>query len=250
MSRGLFERLLHKHASPVDTEDEQRKSDHIADSATENVELEPHSLDTLPLDDAALDSSKLDSSTLNETDALIEVEELESEQAVEGLSTDNELASEDVEGVEDEERKQGNAMSALLASDSAPEIKKRALRSLFFSGQFSEVDELNDYHQDFSQMKPLSADVASKLRHWAGEKASDLSEEIIEQSEIDTENSPLAEEKQVNTDKELCEHSACEPSLDDEAQKLELAKQESSEQDLADNTLNNKPESGSDPFKS
>ncbi|GEA49993.1 hypothetical protein VIN01S_07970 [Vibrio inusitatus NBRC 102082] len=164
MSRGLFERLLHKHSAPVEQEEEIESSLHKVEPdaiAEEDLDLNEENLSQLESSDFAEHESAQDS---------------------------------DVEVTE--EQKKGNAMSALLASDAAPELKKRALRSLFLSGQFSEVDELNDYNQDFSQMKSLSADVASKLRHWTHEKVEQL-EELAEEMSPTDESQLLAHEAQT-----------------------------------------------------
>ncbi|MDN3714749.1 DUF3306 domain-containing protein [Vibrio breoganii] len=176
MSRGLFERLLHKHSAPAELEEE-------IDNPQLEVESEAIVEEQLELDEANLES--IDSSELAQ----------------------QEPTSDDETEVT-EEQKKGNAMSALLASDVAPELKKRALRSLFFSGQFSEVDELNDYAQDFSQIKPLSADVASKLRNWTREKVEQLEElaedlEPTEESQLLTTDEQSQERKLEESDAEI-----------------------------------------------
>lgn len=174
MSRGLFERLLHKHSAPAELEEE-------IDNPQLEVESEAIVEEPLELDEANLEP--IDSSELAQ----------------------QEPPSDDETEVTEEQEK-GNAMSALLASDVAPELKKQALRSLFFSGQFNEVDELNDYAQDFSQMKPLSADVASKLRNWTREKVEQL-EELAEDLEPTDESQLLVNEEQ-SQERELEESDA------------------------------------------
>ncbi|MEZ8990610.1 DUF3306 domain-containing protein [Vibrio breoganii] len=176
MSRGLFERLLHKHSAPAELEEE-------IDNPQLEVQSETIVEEQLELDEANLES--IDSSELAQ----------------------QEPPSDDETEVT-EEQKKGNAMSALLASDVAPELKKRALRSLFFSGQFSEVDELNDYAQDFSQIKPLSADVASKLRNWTREKVEQLEElaedlEPTDESQLLTTDEQSQERKREESDAEI-----------------------------------------------
>ncbi|MEZ9896848.1 DUF3306 domain-containing protein [Vibrio breoganii] len=178
MSRGLFERLLHKHSAPAELEEE-------IDNPQLEVESEAIVEERLELDEANLES--IDSSELAQ----------------------QEPTSDDETEVT-EEQKKGNAMSALLASDVAPELKKRALRSLFFSGQFSEVDELNDYAQDFSQIKPLSADVASKLRNWTREKVEQL-EELAEELEPTDESQLLTTDEQSQESKREESDAEVEP---------------------------------------
>ncbi|MEX0335099.1 DUF3306 domain-containing protein [Vibrio tubiashii] len=58
------------------------------------------------------------------------------------------------------------SIASLLASQAESAVKKAALRKLFLSGQFSEVDGLNDYDHDYKAVKSLSSDVAEKLRDW------------------------------------------------------------------------------------
>lgn len=58
------------------------------------------------------------------------------------------------------------SIAALLASEATQQVKKAALRKLFLSGEFSEVDRLNDYDHDYTAVKSLSAEVAQGLRDW------------------------------------------------------------------------------------
>lgn len=58
------------------------------------------------------------------------------------------------------------SVASLLASEAESSVKKAALRKLFLSGQFSEIDGLNDYDHDYKAVKSLSSEVASKLRDW------------------------------------------------------------------------------------
>ncbi|WP_158107373.1 DUF3306 domain-containing protein [Vibrio furnissii] len=58
------------------------------------------------------------------------------------------------------------SIAALLASEATQQVKKAALRKLFLSGEFSEVDRLNDYDHDYTAVKSLSTEVAQGLRDW------------------------------------------------------------------------------------
>lgn len=55
---------------------------------------------------------------------------------------------------------------AYLAPGVSPELKRRALRHMFTASQYNVRDGLDDYDQDFTQMRDLSRDVASQLRSW------------------------------------------------------------------------------------
>lgn len=96
-------------------------------------------------------------------------------------------------------------IAALLSSDAEQSIKKLALRQLFQSGAFSDVDNLNDYDHNFKAVKSLSSDVVSQLRDWMGEqdKASTI-DPIEEPSQADTScydlNTHLDEEIQETAD--------------------------------------------------
>ncbi|WP_367989118.1 DUF3306 domain-containing protein [Vibrio sp. NTOU-M3] len=63
------------------------------------------------------------------------------------------------------------SVSSLLATGAETAVKKAALRKLFLSGEFSEVDALNDYDHDYKAVKSLSSDVAEKLREWVNDQS-------------------------------------------------------------------------------
>lgn len=96
-------------------------------------------------------------------------------------------------------------IAALLSSDAEQSIKKLALRQLFQSGAFSDVDNLNDYDHNFKAVKSLSSDVVSQLRDWMGEQdkasTSDPIEEPPEAVQADTSSSDL----DTHSDEELPE---------------------------------------------
>ncbi|WP_332398416.1 DUF3306 domain-containing protein [Vibrio metschnikovii] len=67
--------------------------------------------------------------------------------------------------VADESIATENALSTLLVSASA-ELKKKALRQLFFNGEFNQVDGLDDYDGDYHALKPLASELAQSVREW------------------------------------------------------------------------------------
>ncbi len=93
----------------------------------------------------------------------------------------------------DESVAQPQSIASLLASQAAKETKKAALRKLFLSGEFSEVDRLNDYDHDYSSVKPLASEVAEQLRQWW----SKTSDDVEELSDDTDKNSPVAEPSQT-----------------------------------------------------
>lgn len=58
------------------------------------------------------------------------------------------------------------SVANILADGIKGSVKKQALRKLFLSGEFAEVDRLNDYDHDYKAVKSLSTDAASQLRNW------------------------------------------------------------------------------------
>ncbi|NVD06682.1 DUF3306 domain-containing protein [Vibrio sp. JPW-9-11-11] len=78
------------------------------------------------------------------------------------------------------------SVATLLASQVETSVKRAALRKLFLSGQFSEVDGLNDYDHDYKAVRSLSSEVAGKLRDWVNQQDTDPSlEESIDTSSVD-----------------------------------------------------------------
>ncbi|NAW60170.1 DUF3306 domain-containing protein [Vibrio sp. V38_P2S17PM301] len=73
------------------------------------------------------------------------------------------------------------SVAELLVSGATAATKKAALRKLFLSGEFSEVDRLNDYDHDYSAVKPLSTDVAEKLREWLNEHEEEPPHKVAEE---------------------------------------------------------------------
>ncbi len=68
------------------------------------------------------------------------------------------------------------SVANILAEGIKGSVKKQALRKLFLSGEFSEVDRLNDYDHDYKAVKSLSADAASQLRNWLNDAVEDETE--------------------------------------------------------------------------
>lgn len=101
---------------------------------------------------------------------------------------------------------ENQSIASLLASQATKEIKKAALRKLFLSGEFSEVDRLNDYDHDYSSIKPLASEVAQKLREWMSEPVETESDEqeplLTEHAEYDeTSGAELLSEPNSNETK-------------------------------------------------
>lgn len=134
----------------------------------------------------------------------------EQNQAVEEFTSQAELAESEVASVEanaevvteeaavtseqdavDPSESEEPSVAALLASEAESAVKKAALRKLFLSGEFSELDGLNDYDHDYSAVKSLSSEVAEKLRDWV-KSDENLDEEEAALCNDETEDEELS----------------------------------------------------------
>ncbi|USD66572.1 DUF3306 domain-containing protein [Vibrio sp. SCSIO 43136] len=93
--------------------------------------------------------------------------------------------SEAVPALEEAPLEQEATLAAMLVEGVDKQVKKAAMRKLFLSGEFSEVDGLNDYDHDYKAVKNLSSEVAEKLRDWA--------KEHIEEEPQDEENNETSD---------------------------------------------------------
>ncbi|MDE1242427.1 DUF3306 domain-containing protein [Vibrio aestuarianus] len=94
-----------------------------------------------------------------------------------------------------------NSIATLLTSTAEASVKKAALRQLFLNGDFSEIDMLDDYNQDFNQVSNLSTEAVAKLRDWMNEENEETNEENI----ADTENTAEGDEIIVENAQQLTE---------------------------------------------
>ena len=117
--------------------------------------------------------------------------------------TDENLSS-DVEALQ--EGSEPQSLASLLTSEADKDIKKAALRKLFFGGEFSEVCRMNDYAQDFSALKPLSPEVAKTLRGWLKEST----ENPEQQEEFESEQPELLAQHSEVEEGEQTEETALE----------------------------------------
>ncbi len=69
----------------------------------------------------------------------------------------------------DEKRPDEMSIANLLVSEASDTVKKAALRKLFLSEEFNVRDGLDDYDDDYSNLKSLSEGVAETLRDWVKE---------------------------------------------------------------------------------
>ncbi|PTO86116.1 DUF3306 domain-containing protein [Vibrio splendidus] len=117
------------------------------------------------------------------------------------------------------------SVAQLLVSEASESVKKAALRKLFLSEEFNVRDGLDDYDDDYSNLKSLSEGVAETLRDWVKDK---------------TEEETTPEEEQVidnKTEGEVLEHSESDLEVsDNEFETSESAEITEQEKQLYKNT--------------
>ncbi|MGI9875093.1 DUF3306 domain-containing protein [Vibrio chagasii] len=158
----------------------QRKLDESTDKALEAEQ---------PVEETSVTSSESASQTLTSAEELApnEPTSIEPTDALEESADTKESASETTEEL---------SMAQLLVSEASESVKKAALRKLFLSEEFNVRDGLDDYDDDYSNLKSLSEGVAESLRDWVKEKAE---EETPSEQEQVTENQ---EEASINNTEE------------------------------------------------
>ncbi|PTP92475.1 DUF3306 domain-containing protein [Vibrio splendidus] len=118
------------------------------------------------------------------------------------------------------------SVAQLLVSEASESVKKAALRKLFLSEEFNVRDGLDDYDDDYSNLKSLSEGVAETLRDWVKDK---------------TEEETTLEEEQIIDSKdesEVLEHSESDLEVsDNEFETSESAEITEQEKELYKNTV-------------
>lgn len=71
----------------------------------------------------------------------------------------------------EESKPEEMSIANLLVSEASESVKKAALRKLFLSEEFNVRDGLDDYDDDYSNLKSMSEGIAETLRDWVKEKA-------------------------------------------------------------------------------
>lgn len=134
----------------------------------------------------------------------VELEEVSTRDQEFTSNSENELTEASIEVTQQEQSEL--SVASLLSSEVESAVKKAALRKLFLSGQFSEIDGLNDYDHDYKSVKSLSSEVASQLRDWINSKEQEESEDQanLEQPEMTSlEPSVDRDDEFLESDQEL-----------------------------------------------
>ena len=204
----------------------QRKLDESTDEA---LEVE-QTLEAPELTSSDSSSSEISSADLSSEMEAAAPQSLDSDP----LETNEEVHAADVQDPAPEAT-EDLSVAQLLVSEASESVKKAALRKLFLSEEFNVRDGLDDYDDDYSNLKSLSEGVAETLRDWVNDK---------------TEEDTTPEEDQVIDNKD--EGSVLETSESDlEASDNELETSESAEiteqeKELYKNTVSDKSATTSD----
>ncbi|MFA0389650.1 DUF3306 domain-containing protein [Vibrio splendidus] len=188
-----------------------------------------------PLEAPALTSSDSSSSEISPADLSSEMEAA-APQSLEGdaLETNEEVHAYDVQDPAPEAT-EDLSVAQLLVSEASESVKKAALRKLFLSEEFNVRDGLDDYDDDYSNLKSLSEGVAETLRDWVKDK---------------TEEETTLEEEQIIDSKdesEVLEHSESGLEVsDNELETSESAEITEQEKQLYKNTVSDKSATTSD----
>ena len=155
-----------------------------------------------------------DSTTDNtQTSELKQVSEQEPSITSEQVSTD--VSRESLESSVDNPEGDGESPSVaqLLVSEASESVKKAALRKLFLSEEFNVRDGLDDYDDDYSNLKSLGEGVADTLRDWVKETVEDSEPEVTQTQEELASSSDELEEDET---KAVSEEALEEPEQEDQ----------------------------------
>ncbi|HAV1373324.1 TPA: DUF3306 domain-containing protein [Vibrio parahaemolyticus] len=136
------------------------------------------------------------------------------DESSDALNVNEVSQSPDITANVETEKPEEMSVAQLLVSEASESVKKAALRKMFLSEEFNVRDGLDDYDDDYSNLKSLSKDVAETLRDWVKEKveeepdaetaqgselnaddiaselnADDIASEVVEEAEPNAEKS-------------------------------------------------------------
>ena len=127
------------------------------------------------------------------------IQSLSAEEALENEVSEQTSTAEQSEKTTaaDEQKPEEMSIANLLVSEASESVKKAALRKLFLSEEFNVRDGLDDYDDDYSNLKSLSEGVAETLRDWVKDKTEDdVTIEDNELAMVQTEASDADENEQ------------------------------------------------------
>ncbi|OEE73208.1 DUF3306 domain-containing protein [Vibrio splendidus] len=195
----------------------QRKLD---ESNDEPLEVE-QTLEATKLTSSDSSSSEISPADLSSEMEAAAPQSLESE----ALETNEEVHAADVQDPAPEAT-EDLSVAQLLVSEASESVKKAALRKLFLSEEFNVRDGLDDYDDDYSNLKSLSEGVAETLRDWVKDKT---------EEETTLEGGQVIDSKDES---EVLEHSESDLEVsDNEFETPESAEITEQEKELYKNTV-------------
>ena len=129
-----------------------------------------------------------------------------SEQTTADVSS--ETLDDSVENVEVE----SPSVAQLLVSEASESVKKAALRKLFLSEEFNVRDGLDDYDDDYSNLKSLTEGVADTLRDWVKDTVEDSEPVTTKAQDELTSTSDTLEQEVTETEQEEAPQEAVDVS--------------------------------------
>ena len=188
----------------------QRKLDESTDESQETEQ-------TLEITES---SSEISSGQSN---ASSEIEQVDTEASTETtLSSAGAEEATDVQGLAPEE---DVSVAQLLVSEASESVKKAALRKLFLSEEFNVRDGLDDYDDDYSNLKSLGEGVADTLRDWVKETVEDSEPEVTQTQE---ELASSSDELEDDETKAVSEEALEEPEQEEQVSLTDSDKPERS----------------------
>ncbi|EGU30486.1 hypothetical protein VII00023_10769 [Vibrio ichthyoenteri ATCC 700023] len=166
-----------------------------------------------PMTLAETQQSESIESQVNDQDT---VDALERSSSVDATTTTGSALAEEANEAEatepDTQDPEEMSLANLLVSQVEESAKKAAMRKMFMSAEFNIRDGLDDYDEDYSNLKTLSQGVAETLREWVKEKP----EEAAEQNA--TSDSAFEQEDGTLSDDSITEESSDNTIVDSEAE--------------------------------
>lgn len=168
----------------------QRKLNKETDEPSEQERIEASAVEVEPAaDDASVDVGDAPEALASEADQSA----VKPEQNLPNSEVEREVAS------AEEQDPEKMSLANLLVSQVEESAKKAAMRKLFMSEEFNIRDGLDDYDEDYSNLKALSQGVAETLRDWVKEKPEEeeaalIDSEVTEEADSATEDNDEHEE--------------------------------------------------------
>ncbi|WP_032549039.1 DUF3306 domain-containing protein [Vibrio fortis] len=139
----------------------------------------------------ATDAQPSEFTSVNDLDPSVHPEQTTADVSSESLD-------DSIENAEDE----SPSVAQLLVSEASESVKKAALRKLFLSEEFNVRDGLDDYDDDYSNLKSLTEGVADTLRDWVKDTVEDSEPVTTKAQDESTSTSDTLEQEVAETEQE------------------------------------------------